>query len=212
MTAWWGLAGLLGLLGGYGLVRFRQRNDARHHEPAEEVFARYPLARGPALPNADAAHTPLMTPAITPAALADQAPLRTPPPDRERPPGPARPGAELRPLTPPRPAAAHARPPSASPDPTAHTAPIHEATPAVSPPTDNPEPRADTVVPRQRPAATGAIAGELPVDPEPARVSDEQDHELPSPAKPAIPKQKGFHPRNLIDPVIGKAKAVLRRG
>ncbi|MEV6906021.1 hypothetical protein [Amycolatopsis sp. NPDC051071] len=206
------MAGLLGLLGVYGLVRFHQRNDARRDEPVEDVFARYPLARGPALPNADAAHTPLMTPAITPAALADQAPLQTPLPDQDRPPRPARPAAEPQALTRPGPVAAHARPPIASPVPTAHAAPIHEAAPVTSPSTDNPEPRTDAVVPRQRPAETGAIAGELTMDPDPAQVSDDQDHEPPIPAEPAIPKQKRFHPRNLIDPVIGKAKAVLRRG
>ena len=71
MTAWWGLAGLAGLLGLFGLARIRGR---RTRAPAEDPLARYPAAREPAVPNADAAHTPLMTPAITPGMLATPAP------------------------------------------------------------------------------------------------------------------------------------------
>ncbi|WP_033262976.1 hypothetical protein [Amycolatopsis vancoresmycina] len=66
MTVWWGLAGLLGLLGCCGLVRGHRANGAIDDDP----LARYPAAREPATPNADAAHTPLMTPAITPDMLA----------------------------------------------------------------------------------------------------------------------------------------------
>ncbi|MGW4395091.1 hypothetical protein ACWEHA_07360 [Amycolatopsis nivea] len=57
MSAWWGLAGLAGLPGIFGLVRASARRDP---------LARYPAAREPAVSNADAAHTPLMTPRITP--------------------------------------------------------------------------------------------------------------------------------------------------
>uniref|UniRef100_UPI0018EB756D hypothetical protein n=1 Tax=Amycolatopsis sp. CA-126428 TaxID=2073158 RepID=UPI0018EB756D len=67
MTVWWGLAGLLGLLGCCGLLR-SHRADGTAVE--EDPLARYPAAREPATPNADAAHTPLMTPAITPEMLA----------------------------------------------------------------------------------------------------------------------------------------------
>ncbi|WP_103351350.1 hypothetical protein [Amycolatopsis sp. CA-128772] len=66
MTVWWGLAGLLGLLGCCGLLRSHRANGAIDDDP----LARYPVAREPATPNADAAHTPLMTPAITPEMLA----------------------------------------------------------------------------------------------------------------------------------------------
>lgn len=67
MTVWWGLAGLLGLLGCCGLLRsHRSAGAAVEGDP----LARYPVAREPATPNADAAHTPLMTPAITPEMLA----------------------------------------------------------------------------------------------------------------------------------------------
>ncbi|MGV9366138.1 hypothetical protein [Amycolatopsis sp. NPDC003731] len=67
MTVWWGLAGLLGLLGLCGLIRsHRADGTAVEADPLE----RYPAAREPAMPNADAAHTPLMTPAITPEMLA----------------------------------------------------------------------------------------------------------------------------------------------
>ncbi len=67
MTVWWGLAGLLGLLGLCGLLR-SHRADGTVVE--DDPLARYPVAREPATPNADAAHTPLMTPAITPEMLA----------------------------------------------------------------------------------------------------------------------------------------------
>jgi hypothetical protein len=67
MTVWWGLVGLLGLLGCCGLLR-SHRADGTAIE--EDPLARYPVAREPATPNADAAHTPLMTPAITPEMLA----------------------------------------------------------------------------------------------------------------------------------------------
>ncbi|MET9000189.1 hypothetical protein [Amycolatopsis sp. NPDC004169] len=67
MTVWWGLAGLLGLLGLCGLIR-GHRADGTVVE--DDPLARYPAAREPVLPNADAAHTPLMTPAITPEMLA----------------------------------------------------------------------------------------------------------------------------------------------
>jgi hypothetical protein len=66
MTVWWGLAGLLGLLGCCGLLRGHRASGAVDDDP----LARYPAAREPATPNADAAHTPLMTPAITPEMLA----------------------------------------------------------------------------------------------------------------------------------------------
>lgn len=59
MTAWWGLAGLAGLPGIYGLIRARAASG-------RDPLARYPVAREPAVPNADAAHTPLMLPQITP--------------------------------------------------------------------------------------------------------------------------------------------------
>ncbi|MDT8912990.1 hypothetical protein [Amycolatopsis sp. PS_44_ISF1] len=65
MTAWWGLAGLLGLIGVLGLSRLR-RPEAR---VLGDPLARYPEAREPARPNADAAHTPLMLPRITPEML-----------------------------------------------------------------------------------------------------------------------------------------------
>ncbi|WP_410575359.1 hypothetical protein [Amycolatopsis sp. cmx-4-61] len=67
MTVWWGLAGLLGLLGCCGLLR-GHRADGTAVE--DDPLARYPVAREPATPNADAAHTPLMTPVITPEMLA----------------------------------------------------------------------------------------------------------------------------------------------
>ncbi|MEU5263258.1 hypothetical protein [Amycolatopsis sp. NPDC021455] len=67
MTVWWGLAGLLGLLGCCGLLRSHRAAD-------DDPLARYPAAREPAVPNADTAHTPLMTPAITPEMLARPAP------------------------------------------------------------------------------------------------------------------------------------------
>ncbi len=60
MTAWWGLVGLAGLPGIFGLIRASARRDP---------LARYPTAREPAVPNADAAHTPLMTPRVTPEML-----------------------------------------------------------------------------------------------------------------------------------------------
>lgn len=60
MTAWWGLVGLAGLPGIFGLIRASARRDP---------LARYPSAREPAVPNADAAHTPLMTPRVTPEML-----------------------------------------------------------------------------------------------------------------------------------------------
>jgi hypothetical protein len=69
MTVWWGLAGLLGLLGCCGLLRSHRADEAAVPE-REDPLARYPVAREPATPNADAAHTPLMTPAITPEMLA----------------------------------------------------------------------------------------------------------------------------------------------
>ncbi|UOX92632.1 hypothetical protein MUY14_19145 [Amycolatopsis sp. FBCC-B4732] len=63
MTVWWGLLGLLGLLGCCGLLRGHRAREA-------DPLARYPVAREPARPNADAAHTPLMTPVVTPEMLA----------------------------------------------------------------------------------------------------------------------------------------------
>ncbi|WP_290061963.1 hypothetical protein [Amycolatopsis solani] len=83
MVVWWGLAGLLGLLGLCGLLRGHYRGQPAREDP----LARYPAAREPARPNADAAHTPLMTPAITPRMLArpplarppQRAPVTTPP-------------------------------------------------------------------------------------------------------------------------------------
>ncbi|MGW5720092.1 hypothetical protein ACWEVP_28260 [Amycolatopsis sp. NPDC003865] len=69
MTVFWGLAGLLGLLGCVGLLRSRA-------VPTEaDPLARYPQAREPARPNADAAHTPLMTPVVTPDLLGSEQPL-----------------------------------------------------------------------------------------------------------------------------------------
>lgn len=62
MTAWWGLLGLVGLVGCVGLLRGRHVSG--------DPLGRYPEAREPARPNADAAHTPLMTPAVTPEMLA----------------------------------------------------------------------------------------------------------------------------------------------
>ena len=69
MTVWWGLAGLLGLLGCCGLLRSHRAGPA---VVEDDPLARYPAAREPATPNADAAHTPLMTPAITPEMLTRQ--------------------------------------------------------------------------------------------------------------------------------------------
>ncbi len=71
MTVWWGLAGLLGLLGCCGLLRSHRADGAAVED---DPLARYPVAREPASPNADAAHTPLMTPAITPEMLAQPRP------------------------------------------------------------------------------------------------------------------------------------------
>ncbi|MEU4253110.1 hypothetical protein AB0F15_37515 [Amycolatopsis sp. NPDC026612] len=71
MTVWWGLAGLLGLLGWCGLLRSHRADGAAVED---DPLARYPVAREPASPNADAAHTPLMTPAITPEMLAQPRP------------------------------------------------------------------------------------------------------------------------------------------
>ncbi|WP_425267039.1 hypothetical protein, partial [Amycolatopsis circi] len=58
MTAWWGLVGLAGLPGMFALLRARASGG--------DPLARYPVAREPAVPNADAAHTPLMMPRVTP--------------------------------------------------------------------------------------------------------------------------------------------------
>ncbi|WP_206784933.1 hypothetical protein [Amycolatopsis sp. MtRt-6] len=57
---------MLGLLGCCGLLRSHRRDGAAIES---DPLARYPAAREPATPNADAAHTPLMTPAITPEML-----------------------------------------------------------------------------------------------------------------------------------------------
>ncbi|MGW4065675.1 hypothetical protein ACWEGE_45825 [Amycolatopsis sp. NPDC004747] len=67
MTVWWGLAGLVGLLGLCALLRSHRADGTAVDD---DPLARYPAAREPAAPNADAAHTPLMTPAITPEMLA----------------------------------------------------------------------------------------------------------------------------------------------
>jgi hypothetical protein len=74
MTVWWGLAGLLGLLGCCGLLRSHRADGTADDDP----LARYPAAREPATPNADTAHTPLMTPAVTPEMLARPAPPAPP--------------------------------------------------------------------------------------------------------------------------------------
>ncbi|OAP19958.1 hypothetical protein A4R44_09329 [Amycolatopsis sp. M39] len=64
MTAWWGLVGLAGLPGIFGLLRARASTR-------KDPLARYPVARESAVPNVDAAHTPLMTPRVTPDMLHD---------------------------------------------------------------------------------------------------------------------------------------------
>ncbi|HET6287756.1 MAG TPA: hypothetical protein VFG15_13540 [Amycolatopsis sp.] len=84
MTAWWGLTGLLGLLGIYGLVRIRHRAGVRAESPAADAFARYPAAQGPAVPNADTAHTPLMTPVVTPEMISGPRRWRASRPSRVR--------------------------------------------------------------------------------------------------------------------------------
>jgi hypothetical protein len=59
----WGTLGLGGLLGVAGLARL-----GRNRRNTGDPLANYPIAREPCLPNADAAHTPLMMPVITPEA------------------------------------------------------------------------------------------------------------------------------------------------
>jgi hypothetical protein len=64
--AWWGIAGLGGLLGLVGVLRLRKSARTRPSREAGHPFAKYPSANQPCVPNADAAHTPLMMPEITP--------------------------------------------------------------------------------------------------------------------------------------------------
>lgn len=64
--AWWGIGGLLGLLGLVGLTRLRRRTGTASSRDTGDPFARYPSMNQHCAPNANAAHTPLMIPRVTP--------------------------------------------------------------------------------------------------------------------------------------------------
>jgi hypothetical protein len=64
--AWWGIGGLVGLLGLAGLIRLWTLNRTEPFQGSGDPFAKYPSANQPCVPNADAAHTPLMLPRVTP--------------------------------------------------------------------------------------------------------------------------------------------------
>ncbi|RSM56055.1 hypothetical protein DMH03_31540 [Amycolatopsis sp. WAC 01376] len=188
MTAWWGLTGLLGLLGAYGLVRIRHRAGAQAEAPAADVFARYPAAQGPAVPNADTAHTPLMIPAVTPEMIRGPRRWRASRPSgvraRESQQGLAGTQAVAEPLT------------------DAGTVPAQ-----ASPP--EPETQPVAAVPEPRPSEEGTITGELTPD----RPAPEDASEEPKAAEPEETTNR-FRPRRVLDTVIRKAKEakkILRR-
>ncbi|MFI9450534.1 hypothetical protein [Amycolatopsis sp. NPDC052450] len=199
MTAWWGLTGLLGLLGVYGLVRIRHRAGAEAEAPAADVFARYPAAQGPAVPNADTAHTPLMIPAVTPEMIRG--------PRRWRASRPS--GVRARP-----------RPPISRQGLTGTQAVAEPLTDAGTVPAQAspPEPETEPVaaVPEPRPTEEGTITGKLTSDPSaPENPSEKVEVEVPEPkAAKSEETTNRFRPRRVLDSVIRRAKEakkILRR-
>ena len=210
MTAWWGLAGLLGLLGCCGLLRSHRADGAADDDP----LARYPVAREPAMPNADTAHTPLMIPAITPEMLARPTPP-TPPifPGTAAPPVAASsrqaavPQSEIiaREIPEPRPAAVEQGSSDASPAPAAQRVPAPDSRkaraasaqlkPALRQAEPETAPRQDEV-PAQQPR-TSAPA---PAQPEPGTSHEE----------PPGPQARPSH-GSAVRGLIGRAKRLLGR-
>jgi hypothetical protein len=229
MMAWWGLAGLLGLLGVFGLVLVRRRRRERTSDG--DPLARYPAAREPVIPNADAAHTPLMTPAITPQMLAVPAvpavpavrPPARPVPVPPRPVEPAPPVSgtitgeiapdhpePLAPVSPPEPLAARedGAVKTAAPQKQATSHQQDEAEPVV--------PRQQTTSPYESRIDSVAPAEEAAPHEENARQeqsivgAEEPLEECSSDdTEPASPRH--FDPRAAVRLVIHKAKKVLRR-
>ncbi len=203
MTTWWGILGLLGLLGGYGLLRIRHRSSP----PAGDAFARYPAMNEPAVPNADAAHTPLMNPAITPGML-DRG--------RRRPRRAARSEGGRRKRTPPsstvpprqnltqphqRPAMTQATP---EPAPAPNSVPVAETTGGVPPSAEKP------ARPAQGAKESGSIAGKLatPQAPERRQPIDSRRAKLGNVISAHRPR---LDLRRVLQPALLRAKKFLRR-
>ncbi|MBE1578825.1 hypothetical protein ACFORH_20355 [Amycolatopsis roodepoortensis] len=208
MTAWWGLTGLLGLLGTYGLVRIRHRADVQSEAPAADAFARYPAAREPAVPNADTAHTPLMTPAITPEMIGGAG--------RRRASRPARVRAHRQPRTTASQPNQGGTQAVAEPVTDPGTVPVQAGPP-------EPETPPTVALPGQRPAEEGTIAGELTPDrsdrEDAAEETQAEPPEIskPEPAKLAEAAAKTpnrSRPRRVLEVVVRqakKAKGILHR-
>jgi hypothetical protein len=200
MTALWGLAGLLGLLGIFGLVLVRRRR--RERTGNGDPLARYPVAREPATPNADAAHTPLMMPAITPQmvkASADRPSIRpVPAPKRPEEPAPPESGSITGEIAP--------GPPEPASPPEQRTSPY--------------ESRVDSAVtPEEKRASRGGDEAEAVRQEEAMRPREDVERADESPAErtpriaePVPPRgDKHFDPRAGVRLVIHKAKKFLRR-
>lgn len=204
MTTWWGLLGLLGLLGGYGLLRLRHRTSP----PAGDAFARYPAANEPAVPNADAAHTPLMNPAITPDMLdrGRRRPRRAARSDggrgkRTPPPSTVPPRKNLKqPRR--RPAMTRATP---EPAPAPRPVPVAESAGHVPSSAEDP-PR-----PAQGAKESGSITGEL-ATPSPAPERRQKvDSRRAKLANVFSAHRQRLDPRRVLQPALLRAKKFLRR-
>ncbi len=221
MTALWGWAGLLGLFGVFGLVLVRRRRRPR--SGSEDPLARYPVAREPATPNADAAHTPLMTPVITPQMLtasAGRSPERTVPVVR-RPAEPAPPEAgtiagEIV-LDHPEPVAPPARPEQQTTheDGAVKTAALRKQA------TSREQEDAEPVVPRQQTTSPYESRVDSAAPPEEAVPGPEEtvtgteeglEEQPPRDTEPAAQhRERHFDPRAAVRLVIHHTKKVLRR-
>lgn len=206
MTAWWGLLGLVGLVGCVGLLRGRRASD--------DPLGRYPEAREPARPNADAAHTPLMTPAVTPEMLAARGREDGRAPDsgsvageipapREvaepRVPAAAMPGAGGSPSQPKAPAAPRPSPPERPEGAAKPELPPSRESAGSAPARPNAKRSAS---PREAAAAPQTSAPARP-DAEPEQPSQ------PAPTPPDSADKKS--PASLLHGLVGKARRLLQR-
>ena len=188
MTVWWGLAGLLGLLGCCGLLR-------SHRAAEDDPLARYPVAREPARPNADAAHTPLMTPAITPEMLA-----------RPRPPvAPRRVSA-----VPESGTIAGEIPVRRRPE-VSDVCPAPAARPVAAPESRRMGAAQTRLNPEHRPAAPETPPQQEKIPTQRPGVAEEQPEAESRNGKPAEPKAS-LTPGSVVRGLAAKAKRLLRRG
>ncbi|WP_439381017.1 hypothetical protein [Amycolatopsis lexingtonensis] len=190
MALWWGLAGLIGLLGCCGLIRAHVRADP---------LARYPSAREPARPNADAAHTPLMTPAITPAMLARRRPAAGVPAVPYESSAPES-GSMSGEVPAPRVNSVREREKVPLSDGPGQRVPVvpHESSGRESAPELTPE--------------SGSISGEIPAPRvDPVREREKESAAAPTEEATEAPRRKRFVPRPTLQKLLTTAKRVLHR-